>query len=176
MERWKEHPEFPRYLISDHGRIKNKNAGRILKPQLTSDGYHLIRIVHGGGEKMTRHTRYPQVGRTIHRLVLQTFLGYAPGMQCNHKDGIKTNNHLSNLEWITRLKNMRHARKLGLFPSCKGERGGGSKLKNGEVWLIRKIINSELYKRKGIKQWQVAKMFNVTHGAISCILRGKTWK
>jgi len=36
-------------------------------------------------------------------------------MDINHMDGVKTNNHVSNLEYVSHKENMRHARQLGLI-------------------------------------------------------------
>ena len=50
------------------------------------------------------------MNRTIHRLVLDAFVGEKlKGMQCNHKNGIKTDNKLENLEWVTPSQNRKHA-------------------------------------------------------------------
>lgn len=47
----------------------------------------------------------------VHRLVALTYLGPppAPGMQVNHRDGNKLNNHWENLEWMTAKENIKHS-------------------------------------------------------------------
>lgn len=53
----------------------------------------------------------------IHRLVAMAFIGVPENyreMDVNHKDGNKSNNHYSNLEWVTHKENMYHAKETGL--------------------------------------------------------------
>ncbi len=53
----------------------------------------------------------------IHRLVAEAFVfGYFADAEVNHKNGIKTNNVVWNLEWCSRSENLRHAYKTGLNP------------------------------------------------------------
>jgi len=92
------------------------------------------------------------------------------GFEPNHKDGIKHNNRLSNLELVTYSGNMQHAYDKGLKKRMFGEDNGLSKLttKNiKEIFQLRKNLWS-------IKD--IAKKFNVTYANIRLVLKGKTWK
>jgi len=52
----------------------------------------------------------------IHSIVAKHFVpGYAPGLQVNHKNCIKTDNRAENLEWVTMLENIAHAKKHRLL-------------------------------------------------------------
>jgi hypothetical protein len=82
------------YSISDTGVVTNTKTGTIRLP-VNSDGYSSIMI-----DKKKYY---------IHRLVAQCFIPNPLNLpMVNHKDGDKTNNHVSNLEWITDLENKRH--------------------------------------------------------------------
>ena len=87
-EIWKE-SSLPNYLISNYGRLKNKDTDEIQKLYLNSGGY------------------YKSHGLFIHREVAFAFVdGYSDiKNQVNHKDENKLNNYFKNLEWCTRSYN-----------------------------------------------------------------------
>lgn len=59
--------------------------------------------------------------RSIHILVAKAFIGPRPeGMEVNHKDTVKTNNRVDNLEYMTHGDNIRHAFANGIVPRLKG--------------------------------------------------------
>lgn len=97
-------PGFDGYSVSDMGRILNNRTGHIRKQTLSNSGYLSIYFWNHGLPKVL----------TVHRLVAKIFLGHQDGMQVNHINGIRTDNRLTNLEWVTGSENMKHACKLGL--------------------------------------------------------------
>lgn len=77
---------------------------------------------------------------------METFVGACPlGMNVNHKDGVKTNNALANLEYVTFKENTAHGISMGLInphrprPSIRGERSHWSKLTDRQVEEIRAL-------------------------------------
>jgi hypothetical protein len=111
MEIWIEIPDFPDYEISSDGRIRNKNSGKIIKPQETSGGYMQVTLYKNRDSK-----RY---NRSVHQLVAYTFYDVdKPGLDINHQDGRKFNNAVSNLEFLTRSENLKHAYNNGLKVPC----------------------------------------------------------
>lgn len=110
-EHWMEIEAFPRYLVSDQGRVQNVVTGRILKPQMSGrdikqgNGYLQVYLCTGHGCIQNR----------VHRLVASTFIGIIPeGFTVNHIDGIKINNVVDNLEIVSYSDNNRHAFETGL--------------------------------------------------------------
>ena len=87
------------YQISNVGRVKSLYSGKVLKEVKTTNGYLSIRLYKNG----ISH-RF-----SIHRLVAKAFIpNHENKPEVNHIDEDKTNNKVSNLEWNTRLENMRH--------------------------------------------------------------------
>lgn len=108
-EIWKPINNYSHYLVSSHGRIKNKH-GRILKQTYKERGDAIISF-HKNGKRSTHR---------VARIVAQTFLEEdGKRNEVNHIDGNPRNNHISNLEWVTRHENIAHARRLGLYDDGK---------------------------------------------------------
>lgn len=96
---------YEKYAISDLGKVKNIKTGKILSQHLRHDGYLQVSLWNNGQGKSF----------TVHRLVALNFLDNANNCRdVNHKNGIKTDNRLINLEWVTPSENNYHAVKNGL--------------------------------------------------------------
>jgi hypothetical protein len=171
MEIWKDISEKPNYQISNKGRVKSKHRvitrsngakqtvkERIIKTYFDSNGYERAVLQHG---KKTKQF-------AVHRLVAMAFIENKEGKPfVNHIDGNKTNNTLSNLEWVTKSENERHAFMIGL-KCLKGENHNQSKLTEAQVREIRS--------KKGVNTYEaLAKEYGVTKSAISSILNNRTW-
>lgn len=107
VEEWAPIPEFEGYYeASNVGRIKNAWTGKVMKQGTDNKGYKTV-CVNMLDQKYTRR---------VHRLVASAFIeGDHTGMDVHHKDNNKTNNRLSNLEYCTRKKNIRHAIEDGVM-------------------------------------------------------------
>lgn len=169
-EAWKKVKNYPNYEVSNHGSVRRiKNLGRwgkfkcggLLKLSLSNCGYYKVSL-HGNKKQKTFY---------VHRLVLENFIdGCFNKGECNHKNGIKTDNRLENLEWVTTSGNLLHAHKTGLANGPRGEKHGQAKLSIGDVLAIKKLY------RLGNLQRDIANSFSVTRECISGIITGRNWK
>jgi hypothetical protein len=101
VEQWAMIPDFPRYHVSNFGRVMGMN-GKILKPSPNYQGYLLILLYKGDGSK--------PVGKLVHRLVAEVFLDNPNNLPCiNHKDEDPQNNCVWNLEWCTQKYNTKYS-------------------------------------------------------------------
>lgn len=98
-ERWRRVPNFPRYEVSDLGRVRSYHrhiAGRFLAGSTDAEGYTNLQLREGS----RRHNT------AIHRIVALAFIGPRPeGMQVRHLDGDPSNNTLTNLTYGTASEN-----------------------------------------------------------------------
>lgn len=106
-------------------------------------------VEKGRYQRYNLHEKY----YPVHRLLMMTFNppkgeGFSPFLlQVNHKDGIKDNNSLSNLEWCTPRENNWHAIQTGLMPVY----GGGVEVLNIETG---EIISHDI-------TYEIDRMFNL---------------
>lgn len=96
-EAWKPINGFPKYQVSNQGRIKNIESGRIFTGTKDAFGYIHVRLINPQGKYTLRK---------IHRLVAEAFLPNPEHKPIiDHLDGNKTNNTLENLRWVTYSEN-----------------------------------------------------------------------
>lgn len=113
MEAWKEITwTNGRYFVSDEGRVMTRN-GRKKKP-MSDDGIMRPAAHPNGYLKVNLFVNRKYYTCLIHNLVMAAFVGDSEGRDVNHKNGIKTDNRLCNLEYCTRKENMEHATHMGL--------------------------------------------------------------
>ena len=171
------------YDVSDAGRVRrsplscpigNVVPGKVLKPRMKSNGYLQVHLCSAGIKR----------SHTVHRLVAEAFFGVPAGrMDANHKNGIKTDNRLSNLEFITPAENMNHCVRTGLYPygrrngsrTSPSSRPRGEKMKTHKLTLQQvKSIREE--RTAGTTLTALAKKYGVAVSNIESITKFRTWR
>ena len=158
-EIWKPIPKHENYLVSNQGRIKRNN--NILSNYVdNASGYVKVGLSCVDERFYSNSKKF-----LVHRLVAETFIPNPENKpEVNHIDGNKQNNCVSNLEWVTRLENVRHAAKTGLMTRI-----------TDEVVLQRKISGEKLKRycrSKGLTQKDVANILEISLGAVQSYYTG----
>ena len=162
---WIVVPTYPRYSVNAKGEVRGQR-GRVLKGCPDKDGYLI-----GGFQRpgMTRKTV------KFHRLVAEAFLGEIPaGMHVNHKNGIKGDNRIDNLEIVTPSQNTKHGFDvLGRKPTPKmhvGTANPNARFNENDVRRIRASVAA------GVSQKAIAEQEGVTPTCICSMVARKSWR
>lgn len=132
-----------------------------MKLSTDTDGYKVVGLSLNSDRKTMK----------VHRLVAKAFVENTYGLpEVNHIDEDKTNNCADNLEWCTTAYNLTYGHRL---ECVRGERAPHSKLTPEQVDEIRRT-----YIKGDLKFGQSAlgKKYGVSHPAIACIVKNKTWR
>ena len=157
------------YEISNFGDIKSK--ARISKNNKNKNDMYLSRHINKNG--------YVHVGLTdkfgvrknydVHRLVALAFVDNPNGYNdVNHIDGNKQNNVWTNLEWVTRSENQKHAYRIGLQKPNKYWEG-----KKGEYNKSSKKVECISDGKKFVSIKEASNYYKVQRCSISLVCRGK---
>lgn len=165
---WKDIPGYEGYYkISSDGLVKrikpsNRNRGGILTATFDSKRYLQIKLTVNGNSKTFK----------VHKLVMIAFAGDRPaGFQINHKNGIKTDNRIENLEYVSPRQNMYHSYGVLSRQAVIGEASVNAKLTDENVRDIRRAFADG-----GITYTQLARLYNVSRYTISSVIKRLAWK
>jgi hypothetical protein len=183
------------YSVSNYGRVRREfngarpnNPPRIMKPTVNHKGYLWVQLQDRAN--LRKKILF------VHVLVAEAFICLRPDQKwVNHKDGVKANNAVGNLEWATRVENQQHAVRTGLHPtgenhprrrnpaawatvawptskpSMRGEKNHLAKFTDEQARQIK-----DEYRSGVATQSEIARRFGVTKGAIRHMCIGITWK
>lgn len=174
-EIWKLIPGYDgNYMASSLGRIKSlarivtrrsrwgdicqyNYKERILSPSKSSRLGHLAVTLSDNGRQITR---------SLHRLVLEAFVGPCPeGMECCHNNGIASDNRPENLRWDTHYANNQDRKKHGT--DCLGSRHGMARITEEQAAAI--LVDPRTAK-------EICAAYSVTKQMVYSIKSYKAWK
>jgi hypothetical protein len=167
------------YDVSSKGRIRSFRRQKALKGNgkrwttIMLDTPHIMSSTPDGGG-------YLQVGlcggngirrsRKVHKLVANAFVKGERLPEVNHITGLKSDNRVGNLEFMTHGQNVKHAHDIGLKVATRGEAQPKSKMTNVTIVEIRRRSAN------GEKTRPLAREFGIHQKTAMSILRGQTWR
>ena len=170
-EVWKDIPSLDGvYQASSLGRVRSmdrtviresdgailKRRGKLLPGAIKSTGYI-------GGTLC-----YPEKSLLFHRLVAEAFLANPNNLpQVNHKNGIKTDNKVTNLEWVSVQKNCLHSTRV--LGKKRLEDHNLAKLKESD------IDDLKLLRFYGASYAEIGRAYGVHEDTIAHAVKGVTW-
>lgn len=151
---------FPDYLVSSEGEIFSKKSGEWLKLVTQQDNRGYMTVKLGTGKRNPKRHK-------VHRLIALAFiLNPENKPQVNHKNGVKTDNRVENLEWVTVSENVQHAFDTGLKKGLKGKTNPNYSDK----------IHKFYHPSHGIveaTQRELIETYSLQQGNVSAIINGK---
>ncbi|WP_082501174.1 HNH endonuclease [Methylobacterium sp. Leaf88] len=148
---------FPRYMVGDAGEVFSAiRACRMLRHTVSPQGYPYVSLMDADGRPRKM---------LIHRLVAIAFIANPRRLPIvNHRNGVKTDPCVENLEWTTYSENNDHARATNLS-SAVGETHYAAKLSDAAVAEIRRLGGTGLFHREiavrfGVRRQHITKIVN----------------
>ncbi len=119
---------YTNYLITLEGKIYSKKSRKFINPSINNTGYLIIDLngdEYDKTKELSSYTRKRTAKRKkfrVHRLVAEYFIPNPNPKLCievNHKNKIRTDNRVENLEWVTRQQNLGHAHNKVVYQFTK---------------------------------------------------------
>ncbi len=141
-----------------HNREPRSDNAKQRRVYINGDGYIRLKPYSRGKERMldNHYVSVDLSGRgtmPVHRLIAESFIGDIGDNVVNHKNGIKNDNRLENIEIITKYENLKHAMENGLRKSIDYD-------------LVKKLLKTSILSQK-----EIAKEVGASVGAIEKYIR-----
>ena len=150
VEIWKQYKDT-NYEVSNLGNVRRIGATKNRKIQDNGKGYKNMILRIDGESKMLY----------VHRMVAETFIPNPKGLsEVNHKDENKSNNCVSNLEWMSKIDNLHYGTRQERSVSKRS-------IPVSQYDLQGNLINTYKSAREAGRQT------GITQGSISYCVKGK---
>lgn len=175
-EIWRDCIEFPnRYEVSNFGRVKSKSY---IKNSVNGYGAYSFRtkvklIAQGfsgdGYPQVVLQEDKTKVTRKVHRLVAMAFIANPNQLPCvNHKNSIRSDNRVENLEWCTNQQNIQHGYSSG-SNSNSGEKHPRAILNNEVVLEIKRL------EKLGSTCSEISNKLSFKYHTVNKVLKRRNW-
>jgi hypothetical protein len=166
-EIWRVIAAFPSYEVSNIGNVRRYVASHSWparhphKPN-TVRGYHIVSL---SNPPLVKHM-------AVHRLVATAFINeIPPKMQINHKNKIRTDNRVENLEIVTCVENIRHSYEGRKRPANFGI---GPTHFNA-LYTTEEVLQMRALYSSGIPAKRIARILGFPYAAVFSIVKRRTW-
>ena len=151
------------YSVSNTGKVRNDKTMKLLKMKPNKKGYIRVGIYLRGEDTVKRVS--------VHVMVAETFIGPKPddNFEIDHVDGNKSNNNVSNLEWVTRSENIKRAFMKELKKPIVGSEHPVSVYTDEQVHKLCMLAS------QGNSVDVCARISNIPKSYAYSILRGENW-
>ncbi len=172
MTEWRSIPDWPEYEVSENGDVRRvapvigaptskRPLPYLLKPARSSTGYMTF--------KFTRRSQSTTFHR--HRIVALAFLGQPPFPKAEiaHLDGSRSNDHVSNLRWVTHKENEDH--KIEHGTNYANERAHNAILSKATVLQMRREFTGQRGEIAAI-----ARKHGIRYDTAYAAIKGRNWQ
>lgn len=154
-------PGYDWLMVDRKGHFWNSRTKNRIAVSSTTKGYL----------KVTTKVSGVTVNCLAHRAVALAFIPNPENKPTvNHKNAIKTDNRVENLEWSTQKEQIAHSSEMGLRDVKKGEESNLSKYSEDDIRNVCSMIEG------GYRNCDISKKLDIKQELISSIRMGRCWQ